>query len=124
MPWIAPIAVTCGLPCRGLCARSRHACLSMARIVLARSAGQKTVICACANILRQPRGLFHCFHGENQQDTLCAATELAGAEIIRTTGGHHFGGDYSTLAEKIPAGVERRLHAIAGNGGRTDLTSR
>jgi type IV secretory pathway VirJ component len=66
-------------------------------------------------ILRQPLGLFQCFYGEKEDDTLCTAPELAGAEIIRTTGGHHFGGDYSALAERIHAGAARRLHAIGEN---------
>lgn len=66
-------------------------------------------------ILRQPLGLFQCFYGEKEDDTLCTAPELAGAEIIRTGGGHHFGGDYSTLAEKILEGAAQRLQAIGEN---------
>lgn len=63
-------------------------------------------------ILRQPLGLFQCFYGEKEDDTLCTAPELAGAEIIRTSGGHHFDGDQSALAERIIEGAARRLPAI------------
>ncbi len=64
-------------------------------------------------ILRQPLGLFQCFYGEKEEDTLCTAPALAGAEIIRTGGGHHFGGDYRALAEKIFDGAEHRMKTAA-----------
>ncbi len=64
-------------------------------------------------ILRQPLGLFQCVYGEQEPDTLCTAPELAAAELIRTSGGHHFGGDYAALAEKILDGAARRLKAKA-----------
>ncbi len=64
-------------------------------------------------ILRQPLGLFQCFYGEKEEDSLCRAPQLAGAEIIRTSGGHHFGGDYTALAEKILDGADRRLKTMA-----------
>jgi type IV secretory pathway VirJ component len=62
-------------------------------------------------ILRQNLGLFQCFYGAEEEYTLCRAPELAGAEIIRTGGGHHFDGDYRALAEKILDGAARRLTA-------------
>ncbi len=62
-------------------------------------------------ILRQPLGLFQCFCGEQEEDTLCTAPALAGVEIIRTGGGHHFDGNYTALAQKILDGAERRLKA-------------
>ena len=62
-------------------------------------------------ILRQSPGLFQCFYGEEEEDTLCRAPELRSAEIIRTRGGHHFDGDYPALAEKILDGATRRLKA-------------
>jgi type IV secretory pathway VirJ component len=64
-------------------------------------------------ILRQPLSLFQCFYGADEQDTLCRAPVFAGAEIIRTSGGHHFGGNYPALAEKILAGAARRSTAAA-----------
>jgi type IV secretory pathway VirJ component len=61
-------------------------------------------------ILRQNLGLFQCFYGEEETDSLCRAPELARAEIIRTAGGHHFDGNYPALAENIFDGAMRRLH--------------
>ncbi|MGH7287417.1 MAG: AcvB/VirJ family lysyl-phosphatidylglycerol hydrolase [Myxococcota bacterium] len=52
-----------------------------------------------------------CFYGEEEEQTLCRDPALAGAEIIRTEGGHHFDGDYEALAERILAGAERRTAA-------------
>ncbi len=64
-------------------------------------------------ILRQPLGLFQCFYGVKEEDTLCTAPQLASAEIIRTSGGHHFDGDYTALAERIIEGAQRRLKMMA-----------
>jgi len=63
-------------------------------------------------ILRQPLSLFQCFYGVEEPDTLCRAPELAGAELIQTQGGHHFGGNYQALARRILDGVRRRLAAV------------
>jgi type IV secretory pathway VirJ component len=49
-----------------------------------------------------------CFYGEEEKDTLCTAPEIAGAERIRTPGGHHFDGDYERLARDILRGAARR----------------
>jgi type IV secretory pathway VirJ component len=54
-------------------------------------------------------GLVQCVYGEQEENSLCPARELAGIERIRTSGGHHFDGDYPALAAKIFAGAERRL---------------
>jgi type IV secretory pathway VirJ component len=62
-----------------------------------------------------------CFYGEEEEQTLCPDPALAQAEIIRTTGGHHFDGDYPALARRILDGAERR--AGAGRAPR-DVTSR
>ncbi len=54
-------------------------------------------------------GLLQCFYGEQEPETLCRAPELAGAEKIATSGGHHFDGDYAALARRIAEGAQRRL---------------
>jgi type IV secretory pathway VirJ component len=57
---------------------------------------------------RVPAGLVQCFYGEDEEDTLCPA--LAGTrEVIRTSGGHHFGGGYDALEKRILAGWEKRV---------------
>jgi type IV secretory pathway VirJ component len=42
-----------------------------------------------------------CFYGEDERDSLCAELHPELAEVIRMKGGHHFGGDYQTIAKKI-----------------------
>ena len=55
-----------------------------------------------------------CFYGEDEEEdeTLCRSPQLANAEIVRTSGGHHFDGDYLGLARRILNGAKRR------SGGR------
>jgi type IV secretory pathway VirJ component len=55
--------------------------------------------------------LVQCFYGEEEEDTLCPSPRLKGVEVIRTGGGHHFGGDYQDLAKTILDGARRRLSA-------------
>ncbi|HWK44731.1 MAG TPA: AcvB/VirJ family lysyl-phosphatidylglycerol hydrolase [Stellaceae bacterium] len=53
--------------------------------------------------------LIQCFYGEEDgDDTACPSLAARGAEIIRTTGGHHFDGDYAALAKRILDGARRR----------------
>ena len=60
---------------------------------------------------RLPPSLLQCFYGAEEEDTVCRAPELAGAEVIGTLGGHHFDGDYTALARRIAEGAARRLAA-------------
>ena len=64
-----------------------------------------------------------CFYGADEADSACPVLAAAGAEVIETGGGHHFGGDYGFLADRIARGLARRLKiadASAGKaGGRT-----
>jgi len=53
-------------------------------------------------------GLIQCFYGEEEDDTACPSLAARGSEIIRTTGGHHFDGDYGALAKRILDGGRRR----------------
>lgn len=50
---------------------------------------------------RMPPGLVECFYGEHEDDSLCPALAGTGIEIIRTRGGHHFGGGYDALEQHI-----------------------
>lgn len=53
---------------------------------------------------RLPLAKTQCFYGEDElQDdsTACTLPELDKAERIKTSGGHHFDGDYKALADKI-----------------------
>jgi type IV secretory pathway VirJ component len=59
-------------------------------------------------VARFPKGLLQCVYGEGEEDTLCRDPALEGAEIIGTSGGHHFDGDYRDLAERIATTARRR----------------
>ena len=54
------------------------------------------------------QGQIQCFYGEQEEDSLCPSIELEGVERIRTSGGHHFDGDYEKLARDILDGAARR----------------
>lgn len=55
-----------------------------------------------------PPGLVQCIYGEKETDSACPALDGSGVELIRTTGGHHFDGNYPALATHILEGLERR----------------
>jgi type IV secretory pathway VirJ component len=42
-----------------------------------------------------------CFYGEDEDDTVCPDLEPGLATPIRMAGGHHFGGNYSDIADRI-----------------------
>jgi type IV secretory pathway VirJ component len=50
-------------------------------------------------------GLVECVYGREEEDSGCTLPELAGATLVKTEGGHHFDGDYVTLAQDILAGA-------------------
>jgi type IV secretory pathway VirJ component len=49
-----------------------------------------------------------CIYGEDEDGNACSDPALAATERIKTSGGHHFDGDYEALARAILAGAERR----------------
>ena len=49
-----------------------------------------------------------CIYGEDEEGNACTDPALAPAELIRTSGGHHFDGDYEALARMILRSAERR----------------
>ena len=53
-----------------------------------------------------------CFYGEEDEETACKAPVFARSEIIRTEGGHHFDGDYQSLARKILDSARRRMRTL------------
>ncbi|HEY2386479.1 MAG TPA: AcvB/VirJ family lysyl-phosphatidylglycerol hydrolase [Candidatus Binatia bacterium] len=60
--------------------------------------------------------LVQCFYGEQDTSTLCRDPILARAELVRTSGSHHFDGNYAALADRILSGAERRLAARQRRG--------
>jgi type IV secretory pathway VirJ component len=64
---------------------------------------------AYPEIAKVPPGLVQCFYGGDETDTICPALAKIGVAVIRTSGGHHFGGDYGNLAHVILDGWQRRM---------------
>jgi type IV secretory pathway VirJ component len=59
-------------------------------------------------LAKVPPGMVQCIYGAAEEDTLCPALTSTGIEVIRTSGDHHFGGDYNVLARRILASWQRR----------------
>jgi type IV secretory pathway VirJ component len=62
-------------------------------------------------LVRMDLSKVQCFYGEEEDDIVCDKPELEKAEAIRTTGSHHFDGDYEKLAQRILEGADRRARA-------------
>ncbi len=56
---------------------------------------------------KMPANLVQCFYGATETETLCPALVGTGAEIIKTGGDHHFGGDYVSLEKRILAALKK-----------------
>lgn len=69
----------------------------------------KEALPAYPEIAKVPPDLVQCFYGEDESDTICPALAKTGVTVIRTGGGHHFGGDYGHLAHLILDGWRRRM---------------
>jgi type IV secretory pathway VirJ component len=74
-------------------------------------------------LLRMDLRLVQCFYGEDEPDALCRSPALRGVEMIRTSGGHHFDGDYPALARRILDGVDRRATPSRDQPSPVALTS-
>lgn len=48
-----------------------------------------------------------CFYGEEESDSLCAQLPASVADVRKMRGGHHFGGDYQSIANMILAETDR-----------------
>lgn len=59
-------------------------------------------------VAKVPPALIQCFYGADEDDTMCPALAASGVEQIKTTGGHHFDGDYAKLAKRILDGLRKR----------------
>ena len=59
-------------------------------------------------VARVPPAIVQCFYGESEKDTLCPVLGKTGIEVIRTSGSHHFGGDYNALERHILSAFKKR----------------
>lgn len=48
-----------------------------------------------------PASMLQCFYGTSETDTACPQLAKRGVALVKTDGGHHFGGDYGDLANDI-----------------------
>lgn len=53
--------------------------------------------------------LVQCAYGKDEDEDPCPTLKASGVEVLPVDGGHHFDGDYETLAKKIIAGLKMRL---------------
>jgi type IV secretory pathway VirJ component len=53
--------------------------------------------------------LVQCIYGGEDDDPACPHLRGSGAEVVETSGSHHFDGDYDKLAETILGGLRHRL---------------
>lgn len=58
-----------------------------------------------------PAKQVQCFYGATEKETLCPALAGTGAEVIKTGGDHHFGGDYLSLERRILAAFKKNIGA-------------
>jgi type IV secretory pathway VirJ component len=57
---------------------------------------------------RIPGALVQCYYGKDDTDSDCPTLEHGGAQIIETSGSHHFDGDYASLERDIIKGLAER----------------
>jgi type IV secretory pathway VirJ component len=55
-----------------------------------------------------PVGLVQCFYGVEEPESACPTLAPDQAELIKTSGGHHFGHDVDGVVDKIMAGFHKR----------------
>ncbi len=60
-------------------------------------------------VRRMKSGIVQCIYGADDDEATCPKLQALGAEVLQTTGSHHFDGDYDALAEKILAGLKQRI---------------
>ena len=64
--------------------------------------GQQTPVLPMRPELEKLRGLrILCLYGADETDTLCAGMDPRLAKCVRLPGGHHFGGSYREIADRI-----------------------
>ncbi|MDR6373491.1 virulence factor family protein [Paraburkholderia caledonica] len=59
-------------------------------------------------LTRVPPAIVQCIYGADEEDTLCPTLTKTGIEVIRTSGDHHFGGDYNALERRILAAFRKQ----------------
>ncbi|PVX78888.1 type IV secretory pathway VirJ component [Paraburkholderia unamae] len=60
-------------------------------------------------LAKVPPSIVQCVYGSGEKDTLCPALANTGIDVVKTSGDHHFDGDYNALAGKIIAGWKKEI---------------
>jgi type IV secretory pathway VirJ component len=55
-----------------------------------------------------PGRMIQCVYGQEEGDTACPGLAERGADVVMTSGGHHFDGDYDALAQRILRDFRKR----------------
>ena len=62
-------------------------------------------------IAKVPPSIVQCVYGAKEADTLCPSLANTGIDVVRTSGDHHFDGNYSALASRIIASWKKEIAA-------------
>jgi len=65
-------------------------------------------------IAKVPPSIVQCVYGATETDTLCPALANTGIDIVRTSGDHHFDGNYNALASRILSSWKKEIAATQG----------
>jgi type IV secretory pathway VirJ component len=60
-------------------------------------------------LAKVPPSIVQCIYGADEKDTLCPALVNTGIDVVKTSGSHHFDGDYGALAGKIIDGWKKEI---------------
>jgi type IV secretory pathway VirJ component len=71
-----------------------------------------TALATVPEMARIDPNLVQCFYGAEETESACPALVAVGAEVVKTGGGHHLGGDYAALAARIAEGLAHRSRAV------------
>jgi len=60
-------------------------------------------------LAKAPPSIVQCVYGAHEDDTLCPSLAHTGIDVVRTSGAHHFDGDYDALATRILTGWKKEI---------------
>jgi len=62
-------------------------------------------------LAKVPPSIVQCVYGATETDTLCPSLVNTGIDVVRTSGDHHFDGNYGALASRIIASWKKEIAA-------------
>ena len=67
-------------------------------------------------LAKVPPSIVQCVYGAEETDTLCPSLVHTGIDVVKTSGAHHFDGDYGALASQIIANWKKEIAALGAQG--------